>query len=440
MDNSLVRDLQYAQGFLLALEIGLWSGMPRKMEIAESFLSPLLTMCRRGGKLRRSNYHTVTVAHHARSDALNAAWDEWIELESWKRLMLRMMQHDTHSSMSLLAGPLFSYAECQFPLPDARDCWMAPSAEHWKTIYLAKVSAATERRPSLVDVVNDVVSLHNYTSIIDDRMASLGFLSAAWGLVWEYLQFNSMHKPSSRQWTPLLMTSRHDELVKLLNHFRISIDMSQGHAYDMLMRLELTLMHLHMSFEDVQLFAGAEGPEEARRVVPSLRDWVKSPAARQTVWHAGQVIRAAKSFERKTMRGFASIALYHASLAFWVYGLLSENPSLRPRSGTLTTKGPESSRSPAVWLDEADTTDVQRFIQLDRGSPALIGVPSGHGSAMQTQPAFLDDPGATMQVVVNCFKLNFEEEQQPILVQNLIQLMSGLQSAAIKATGVRCGG
>lgn len=60
-NNTTIRDLQLHQAFMLHLEIGLWSGNSRKIEIAESFQQPLLTMIRRGGMLTRASYPTVTL-------------------------------------------------------------------------------------------------------------------------------------------------------------------------------------------------------------------------------------------------------------------------------------------------------------------------------------------------------------------------------------------
>jgi hypothetical protein len=43
-DNSRTRDLQILQTYALELQIGLWSGNKRKMEIAESHAQPLITV------------------------------------------------------------------------------------------------------------------------------------------------------------------------------------------------------------------------------------------------------------------------------------------------------------------------------------------------------------------------------------------------------------
>ena len=45
MDNSRTRELQLLQTFALQLNVGLWSGNKRKMEIAESHSQPLITVC-----------------------------------------------------------------------------------------------------------------------------------------------------------------------------------------------------------------------------------------------------------------------------------------------------------------------------------------------------------------------------------------------------------
>ena len=53
-DNRTTRDLQTLQAYALQLNIGLWSGDRRKMEMAESHALPLITMLRRAGQFRRT--------------------------------------------------------------------------------------------------------------------------------------------------------------------------------------------------------------------------------------------------------------------------------------------------------------------------------------------------------------------------------------------------
>lgn len=43
-NNSNTRNLQSLQAFVISLDIGLWSGFKRKMEIAESFGQPVVAV------------------------------------------------------------------------------------------------------------------------------------------------------------------------------------------------------------------------------------------------------------------------------------------------------------------------------------------------------------------------------------------------------------
>jgi len=65
---------------------------------------------------------------------------------------------------------------------------------------------------------------------------------------------------------------------------------------------ELFMMNLHVSFEELQLFAGKEGPEEAHRVYPLLRQWYDSRRSRQAIYYAGQILRAADLFPSSRLR------------------------------------------------------------------------------------------------------------------------------------------
>lgn len=416
-DNTEIRNLELAQGFMLQLEIGLWSGNSRKIEIAESFQQPLLTMLRRGGSLRRSSYPLINVQPDDDGPELEKKWAAWIEQESYKRLIFHLFQHDAQSSMALLVSPLFSYAEVSLPLPESRNLWMAANANEWKSLYLASTNNISGRIPSVVDCIHDLELLERFSQFIDEKASNTAFLHAAWGLVWEYRQLSSILHGESRQWdSTLVMTSRYRELMKLLQCFRME---SPGCSS---LLLELILMHLHMSLEDVQLLAGLEGQEEASRVYPSLCEWVKTTASYQAVWHAGQVLRAAKSLPFHHLRDFSAIAVYHASLAFWAYShALEKEP--QPPSLTVTPTMQGSMQGQFVWLDEGETTDVQRFIALKRGFPCLRGLQPS------SPPVPLKDASAVMDIVLGVLYQNHAEADRPMppLVENLIRMMEGLR-------------
>ena len=85
-----------------------------------------------------------------------------------------------------------------------------------------------------------------------------------------------------------------------------------------------TSIFLYASLEELQLFASKEDKNEIRRVYHSTIEWINSIDSRRAILHAGQDVRAAKAISGAQLRGFLGIAVYHASLAFWSYSVVSK--------------------------------------------------------------------------------------------------------------------
>jgi hypothetical protein len=100
----VLRDLQYLQASMLWLDIGVFCGYTRKMQIAESYLQPLCTVSadlglymnhssspiykavRRGAAFDRSTYTVITPYTFGNDDdSLQRAWHAWVRQESLKR-------------------------------------------------------------------------------------------------------------------------------------------------------------------------------------------------------------------------------------------------------------------------------------------------------------------------------------------------------------------
>lgn len=413
-DNTAIRDMQVQQAFIVQLEIGFWSGISRKMEIAESFINPILTMVRRGGKLRHSAYTKPYATADDGGDILEQKWRSWVNQESYIRLVFRLFEFDALCSLALLKRPLIGYSEMQLPMPEAGDLWSAPNAMSWKRIIITS-SYEANKTPTLLDCMNNLENISINRSLAECETSSLAFLYAAWSLIWEYHQLQSVIKPNSRQWNDsLIMTSRHQELVKLLEDFRINSDViARQSSRKVSTILQLLCVHLYVSLEDVQLFAGLEGQEEARRVYPLLKEWATTQAARQAVWHAGQLLREVRRLPRGKLRDFSAIALYHASLVFWAFGVL---------------RGSDNSTadiSAIVCVDGPETMDIRRFITLDKGSPSLRG--ENPSSAV----VHLHDTVSAVDFLINVLRDNHgaTADLAPPLVANLMQLMEGLRAA-----------
>ncbi|CRG83450.1 hypothetical protein PISL3812_00801 [Talaromyces islandicus] len=426
-DNTLIRETELHQAYLLNLEVAIWSGNSRKMEIAESFLQPILTMIRRGGMLHHSSYPAVTVHDSDHGTVLEEKWMAWVKQESAKRMAYHVLKHDAQSSMGLLINPLISYAEFCVPLPASPRLWTAASAQEWKEVYLQEnVISPSALVPTLVDCVANFDILESNRSVSDMNISCAAVLHAIWGMVWEYRRLKSLLGSDSRHWdNGLLMTSRYQELSKILGYFRIACqDQSR-------MLLDVISMHMHVSLEEIQILATLDDPIKAlqSQQSSSIMVWSKGKDARQAIWHAGQVIRHVKTLPPQVLRDFIAVVLYHASLVLWTYGLslLVRNAADQPFEPHLDRSRLDSLASVAgiyeqenACLDGEETEDIRRYISLERGVPAL------RGAQPETALVLLDDPRAVLGVVLTVMEDNFPVQQsvkKPPLVVNLIHLI-----------------
>ncbi|KAL5340412.1 hypothetical protein BJX70DRAFT_396921 [Aspergillus crustosus] len=425
-DNTTIRDLRASQTFLLVLDIGIWSGSGRRTEIAESFQQPILTMLRRGLRFRRSVYTTISPSPEDTPETLEQKWRDWAEQESFKRLVHHLYLHDAQSSLMLNINPLISYADLELPLPMIRPLWEAKTALEWRNIYLATATPGPERLPSLVDTLRD---MSHWKGRIDCQLSGSIILHGLSALINEYHRLKFISQGDSKHWNALVINSRQQELSQVLQHFRMTCyEWANMPGPEISLVNEVISMFLFMSLEDLQLFAGKEDKKEARRVYHSALDWINSVDSRRAIWHAGQVIRAAKDMPPGSLTGFLAVAVYYASLAFWSYSVVSKarDSKMAAAATAVSPTASDSSlrgRYPKVFLDGEETTEVHKFISLGRGCPALQGI-HAHG------PAVVADPGRVMDVAQGLLRADAPHDALAPLVQGLCQLMNDLGNAA----------
>ncbi|KAL3435978.1 hypothetical protein BDV09DRAFT_203680 [Aspergillus tetrazonus] len=376
-NNTTIRDLHLHQAYLLYLEIGLWSGNSRKIEISEAFRQPLVTMVRRGGMFHHSAYLPLPTRLDETGHSLGEAWHAWAYKEAYKRLVYRLFRLEAQVSMALLTAPLITYAEMSLPLPAPSSLWDASSASQWKEAYNAlSASASTSansRIPTLGECVADLGLLESSHRIADIRLACGAVIHSIWGLVWEFRQLSSLLAAGSRQ------------LRRILDCFRMA------HGAETPVQLHLVLMHMYVSLEDVEVLATSEDA---------------------TIWHAGQVIRAIRMLPMQMLRDLMAIALYHASLTLWAYGMVYLRTTCPDKQSAV---GPDLAGN--VWLDGPETEDVHRYIALQRGVPSL----QSPGDAREA--VFIEDPTAR-----NHYHEVFT--QTPPLVANLVHLLERLRDVS----------
>ncbi|KFZ04650.1 hypothetical protein V501_09106 [Pseudogymnoascus sp. VKM F-4519 (FW-2642)] len=438
--NSATRSLQPLQAWMLSLDAGLWSGFQRQMELAESFEQTLITMMRRGGMFGSTADAQSLIPHESdEGKVLETKWKKWIQLESFKRLSIHLFLHDTRASIALQKNPLISITEITISLPAARIFYLAGSATEWKyCFHEQRVPPLAQASIQLIDVIHDMSVLDNLHSEIDVALCYTAATHGFWGQIWAFREswkfYNvDVDKDSvHRLW---LMTQQR-ELYQQVKIFEEALVAKPIPQYELLVIIELLLMILHVSAEELTRFAGKYGEEAASRAFVSLDRWSATEQARKAVWHAGQVLRWAAVMPPAELRDFYAIAVYFASLALWAFGHVSaskdhtNDPVNRHTPASLDS----TSKSTFVVLNSDETSNAHSFIAGRQITPVLAAVVfNRHSKRPEAQDGALiqlDDPNAVLQMARDLYRNNFPFKGEPLppLVENIGNLMRDLGS------------
>ncbi|KAJ6107574.1 hypothetical protein N7523_008897 [Penicillium sp. IBT 18751x] len=392
-DNRHTRDLQYLQAFSLVLEVGLWSGNKRKMEIAEGFMLPIITLI--GDDAAR------------------------------------------RCSMALQTTPLFSFGEVSLDLPAAKEIWMAPNAHEWRTQYLRLFNGPADSYPATYYVYE--ISQLRLRRGVDPDFSALVVVYSTWTLVWSHLQLHSMLEcqPSNSQHCYSATSSSYNqELRQILGQIRMSlVDWNDRPRLKLDLLVQRVMLSLHVSFDLVQTFAGKNGAEAARQTFPLQQRWVESSGSREAIWHAGQILRLAGQSVRggEQVVQFDYICVYHAGLTFWAYSTVQfigrKRSQAAKKSSKLQVMPPPSDE--LVWLDSEYANNIQQFISLGRGTPVVCDWRKGEPA--MSNPIYLNDSNAVLKLCVSILRYHVEggiDERPVSLVDNLCQMMQELGRAS----------
>lgn len=470
-DNSVTRELQGVQTALMWVNTGVWSGFRRSTEIAASFLQPPVTMLSWSNAFSRSRYTEILPALEDTSDVLEQKWKAWAEQEAWKRLVFHAFLHDSQAMLVHMRSPLITPAQMSLPIPASRELWLAPNAHAWRSAYLAQNQSGA--LPSAVDMFSDPELFSSQEHHTDKSLCRLLVAHSMAHEVFEYRQqaqilqhagdrrrrdrglshmnklrdlYVDRYKVQNLQSAEesLLIHHRYDDL----NAFLTSVEADPATLPEIPFVLEFLMMSLHVALDDIQLFAGRAGEDEARRIYPQVRRWTCDSESRRAVWHAGQVFHHAKAFEKTRLRDFYAVAMYHATLVLWVWGMVTSGTSRQ--SGMATPIGASIPQQPSlqnafatpglkpqakVVLDGLENKTTKAFIQLGHGTPGLQNVtrlqnemPDARPSSQSEVFCSLFDSRGVMSTAAGVLKNNFPHTKGslPPLVDNLASLLDDL--------------
>ncbi|KIN09141.1 hypothetical protein OIDMADRAFT_150272 [Oidiodendron maius Zn] len=415
-NNINIRNLQTLQAFMMCLDIGLWSGFQRQMEIAESFAQPIVVMIRRSGAMGRQRYAGVLPPNEDDSPSiLELKWKKWVEAESFKRLIIRLFTHDIGASIGMQKPPLMSLTEFKFPLPASRDLWMAKSAKEWREL-CHSAPIASSNMLTFADVMKNFDNLESASEPIDRHLCVETILHGFWGQIWSYHESKRFYPEGKAAHRLCLMTAQKEMYRDLLDFSARIPNLTRASPMTTLTS-ELLMMLLHADPDQLQTFAGKYGEDEAKQAASGFREWIQSSDSRVAIWHAGQVFQAAKKFPTARLQGFSAVAVYYASLTLWIYGLMS-----------LSTSPTEFSPISNIPLNGLETPQSRRFLGIGEGRPGLSIMIEDEEAENIFVP--LEASDRVLSTARDIYRANFPVEDAPLppLVNNLGNLLRDLSS------------
>lgn len=424
-DNRNIRSLRPMQGLTLTLDVGIWSGDRRRMEIAESFAQCLVTMMRRGGHFRQpSTTPTPTLSDDP--NTLDKKWKAWIEAESIKRLVAHVLIRDAETSIAVLSPPLMSPAELTISLPSSEDLWTARTSGEWRDRFMARQDSFISKGPSLRDCIDDVSLITSVQDVVDIQSCIQIILCGMWSFAWHYRQLTATSKSSlssngTQRNSVLTLNLIRQETAHRLEHFLVCASEWDDFLPASKLLYQRQLMSLYVSLEDLQLLAGKAGEDEARKAFPHLSQWAQDRDSRQACWHAGQILKTARELSQSELLGVSAVVVYHAGIVLWAYSILTSNQ-------TKSTEDPK--KLPHICLDQEENTHTQRWLVLGRGAPAITSEPDEKN---QRSPIPVKNARRVMSVITQLLKSknhDFGDGECPPLVENLNKLMKTLGNAA----------
>lgn len=334
------------------------------------------------------------------------------------RSVCRAAINDVQCSAAYMRSPCFYTTEISFSLPAAGDLWYAPDHQAWRALWLQKDVPEESLRPTLQDVFDDPSILASTTHGCDSELSLLLALHCLWPQITAYLDSKPLHERSSLQkpgHNIMWLEVQRQDLYKRLGTFKQTMDgMSTSNA-EIHLGCELFMMTLFVSPGDIQRFAGQFGEKESRRKEPSLRASSASDEARYAMWHAGQVLRAAKLFKPTQLRGFYATAIYQACLTLALPFLLE---SLGPSNGSR-----DITHDSLVVLNGPDSMAIKAYLSAGLGQPALL---------FGTDTKVLSDVQLIPTIIARLFEDNhaLSADQLPPLLERLVVLVSDLARLA----------
>ncbi|KAJ5368668.1 C6 and C2H2 transcription factor RegA-like [Penicillium cataractarum] len=395
--------------YTLALQIGLWSGDKRRVEIAESCFQPIVTvrsrisipsvsdvgliteqMLRRASRFKHEVYPIVAPSATDDQPTVNRKWRAWVDHESFKRLAHYVFIHDAQTSSLRSTTPLISHIEFDLPLPFSRKLWDAKTAAEWKAIYIEEIPQSPSISVSLSTILQNMTTFSSIPRHADFQLAAM---ITIYGISNMISDCNRILRGSARQWSTAVANLWQQELVQLLEQFQFfAVEPLKDSLPALSLIYQTVSLSLYLPLGVLETFSGKDGEERSSAIYQSLIQHISPTILRKASWHAGQVLRIARSMPPGSVVASRAACVYFSGLAMWSLATVFSLKGM-----ALVTEN--HSTDEVFFLDGKDDGDVlRRFTALGQRSPVLSSV---------DQYVHLQDRGAVMRL----FQKLFSSEQ-----------------------------
>lgn len=360
------------------------------------------------------------------------------ESNCYERLCIHLFLHDTQASIALHKCPIISATEITFSLPAPRILYQARTATEWKSCFYDQKISSSKPALKLVDIARDPGLLEDLSTNVDVPLCCMAAIHTFWGQIWAFREAWKFHSVGDIKTSVhhLWLVTQQRELYQQMQTFRTNLLRTQGSQAELLITIELFLMILHVSTDELECFAGKHGEEAASQAITSLERWFGTEQSRRAVWHAGQVFRWATHLSSTDLRDFYAVAVYHAGILLWVYGhLLISHNSTSNRVAKQSPTGLDTlAKSISTLVINGEETDATKaYIAGRPTTPILTHVwkpvsAFDNTGVSATKFIQLEDPNAILKMGRELYQNNFPVESKilPPLVNNLGKLMSDL--------------
>jgi hypothetical protein len=290
-------------------------------------------------------------------------------------------------------------------------------------VYLAKEATDV---PMLLEAMQNPELLSQTDALIDSKVCAMAIIAGYWGQIWRLAEARKFY-PSTKAAYRLSLMTEQDELYRALVSGVASMSNLCHYDPSVVLFGEFFLMVSHEAPEDIQRFAGKFGPEESRKVFRTFQEWSNSSDSRMTIWHAGQVLRAATRLKPSTLKDFYAVAVYYAALTLWIYGTMlfsREKDLFGPVSHEQVVD--TDTISNCVNLNEVENESVKTFCVMNKGTPGIVVLDKDQNPRFNP----LSSTKCVLEYAQYILRDNFSNSHEtlPGMIESLANLMADLGS------------